>query len=360
MASVLSAEGRSWAYAVLAGGEGGQVIDDSQVVGSPDSVDTEAVRGKPDSNEQAADRIVVGIGDSGPDHYRAALALAAHMSRQRDATITLVHGCLPRLSIGTGGALERHVTRGRQLLEEAGLVLSPMGYPSTQIGLAAVPLTGIDALLQESHTAGALIVQRRSLSVLSRTFTGASSHTVAAQAACPVIVVRHDHSDIESSSGVVVGITPQSGLRALDVGVIEAAVRRCPLIAVYVWDLRFSPTYGSRIDPDEQELAEATSWADSLLSRAVAHVATLNPDVDFHARTVKGDIEDGLLQEAEQAELLVVERHRDAHLASIGLGTLTRHLIDQAPCPVMITPQSEAVGHPHDAGTTEPKITTES
>ena len=55
---------------------------------------------------------------------------------------------------------------------------------------------------------------------------------------------------------------------------------------------------GGRIDPDEEELAEATSWADSLLARAVAHVAKLHPDVDFHARTVKGDIEDGLLQES--------------------------------------------------------------
>jgi hypothetical protein len=49
-----------------------------------------------------------------------------------------------------------------------------------------------------------------------------------------------------------------------------------------------------------------------------------------------------LLQECEDAELLVVERHRDAQLASIGLGALTRHLIDHAPCPVMITPTSDA------------------
>jgi nucleotide-binding universal stress UspA family protein len=88
-------------------------------------------------------------------------------------------------------------------------------------------------------------------------------------------------------------------------------------------------------------------------------VAKLHPDVEFHARTVRGVIEDGLLQECEHAELLVVERHRDAHLASIGLGTLTRHLIDQAPCPVMITPQGDAEGHPDGAGTSETKLTTE-
>jgi nucleotide-binding universal stress UspA family protein len=335
------------------------VIDYSQVGGSSDPIDSEAERGKPDGDERAADRIVVGIGDSGPDHYRTALGLAARMCRQRDASITLVHGCLPRLSIATGGeAVERHLTRGRQLLQEAGLALSSMVDPSTRISLEALLQTGVDALLQESRTVGTLILQRRRSSTLGRAFSATTSHTVAAQAACPVITVRHDQSDSESKRGIVVGIAPRSGLRALEVGVAEAVARKCPLIAVHVWDLQFSPTYGGWIDPDEEELAEATTWADSLVAKAVAHVAKLHPDVEVHARTVRGVVEDGLLQECQHAELLVVERHRDAHLASIGLGTLTRHLIDQAPCPVMITPQSDAVDHPDDAGTTETKITT--
>jgi nucleotide-binding universal stress UspA family protein len=336
------------------------VIEDSQASESSDSIDTVAARAEPDGEERAADRIVVGIGDNGHDHYGAALGLAARMSRQRDATITLVHGCLPRLSIATRGeALERHLTRGRELLHEAGAVLSPMVDLGTRISLAALPQTGVDALLQESQTAAALIVQRRSLSTLGRAFKGDTSHTVAAQAACPVIVVSHDQSDIESRQGIVVGVAPPAGLRALEVGGTEAALRKCPLIAVYVWDLQFSPTYGGRIDPDEEELAEAASWAGSVLAEAVAEVAKLHPDVEFRARTVKGDIESGLLQECEHAELLVIERHRDVQVASIGLGTLTRRLIDQAPCPVMITPQSETAGHPEAAGTTEPKITTE-
>ena len=56
--------------------------------------------------------IVVGIGDSGHGHYRAALDLAARMSRQRELTITLVHGCLPRLSItpSRSEALKRHLS----------------------------------------------------------------------------------------------------------------------------------------------------------------------------------------------------------------------------------------------------------
>ena len=223
-------------------------------------------------------------------------------------------------------------------MEEARLTLSSMVDPSTEVHAEAVPKTGVDALLQESRTAATLILQRRNLSALGRAFNSATSHTVAAQAACPVIVVRHDQLDSDSSRGVVVGIGPHSGGRALQVGVLEAAVRRCPLTAVYVWDLPFSPTYGGRVDPNEEELAEAARWADSFLASAVVDVAKLHPDVELHARTVRGVIEDGLLQECEHAELLIVERHRDAHLASIGLGTLTRHLLDHAPCPVMITP----------------------
>jgi nucleotide-binding universal stress UspA family protein len=337
------------------------------------------------SDNQTADRIVVGIGSGGPDHYCAALGLAAYMSSHRDATITLVHGCLPRLSIATEAGHERHLVRGRELVEEARVALSALVDPRTHISVAVLPQTGIEALLQESQMAATLIVQRRRIATLSRAFRGTTSHTVAAQAACPVIVVRHDQYDAdqydadqydadqsdpdhpdqsdpdqshaESRRGIVVGVAPHSGLLALGIGVAEAAARRCPLTAVYVWDLQFSPTYGGWIDPDDEELAEATKWADSFLASAVFEVARQHPEVEIRARSVRGVIEDGLLQECANAELLVVERHRDAHLASIGLGKLTRHLIDQAPCPVMITPQSAGVDHPDDVGTPETKIT---
>jgi len=329
------------------------------------------------SDNQTVDRIVVGVGSGGPDHYRAALGLAAYMSSHRDATITLVHGSLPRLSIATEAGHERHLVRGRELVEEARVALSALVDPRIHISVAVLPQTGVEALLHESQTAATLIVQRRRIATLSRAFRGTTSHTVAAQATCPVIVVRHDQSDHDQSDpdqsdpdqsdpdqshagsrrGVVVGVAPHSGLLALGIGVAEAAARRCPLTAVYVWDLQFSPTYGGWIDPDNEELAEATKWADSFLASAVSEVARQHPDVEIRARSVRGVIEDGLLQECANAELLVVERHRDAHLASIGLGKLTRHLIDQAPCPVMITPQSAAVDHPDDVGPPEAKIT---
>ncbi|HLM22653.1 MAG TPA: universal stress protein, partial [Propionibacteriaceae bacterium] len=295
------------------------------------------------SDNQTGDRIVVGIGSGGPDHYGAALGLAAYMSSHRDATITLVHGSLPRLSIATDAGHERHLVRGRELVEEARVALSALVDPRIHISVAVLPQTGVEALLHESQTAATLIVQRRRIATLSRAFRGTTSHTVAAQATCPVIVVRHDQSDHDQSDpdqsdpdqshagsrrGVVVGVAPHSGLLALGIGVAEAAARRCPLTAVYVWDLQFSPTYGGWIDPDNEELAEATKWADSFLASAVSEVARQHPDVEIRARSVRGVIEDGLLQECANAELLVVERHRDAHLASIGLGKLTRHLID--------------------------------
>jgi nucleotide-binding universal stress UspA family protein len=231
---------------------------------------------------------------------------------------------------------------------------------STRISLEAVPRTGVDALLHESQSAATLIVQRRSVSAVYRAFTSATSHTVAAQAACPVIVVRHDQFESDSKHGVTVGVAPKSGQRALEIAVAEAAARKCPLTAVYVWNLQFSPTYGGQIEPDDEEVEEAARWADSQLAHAVAGVAKNHPEVEVHARSVKGVIEVGLLQECEHAELLVVERHRDAHRASIGLGTLTRHLIAHASCPVMITPQSHAADYSDDADATEPEATTQS
>jgi nucleotide-binding universal stress UspA family protein len=289
------------------------------------------------SGDAAAARdIVVGIGDRGPTHYSAALAFAAQMSQQRQAGLRLVHGCLPRLSIALrDDALERHVARGEQLLEEA--AVSTLVDQDLSVSLAALPHTGVEALLQESPTAQAVVVQRRGSSV-GRVFSGVTSDTVAAQAACPVVVVRHDHSQSGDKRGVVVGVGAHSGALALEVGIAEATARKCPLTAVFVWDLQFSPTFGGSIRPDGEELAEATKWADSVLANAVIEVAKTHPDVELRARSIRGVVADGLLTECESAELLVVERYRDAHLASIGLGALTRHLLDHAPCPVMVTP----------------------
>lgn len=299
----------------------------------------------PTPDDVVTSRIVVGIGDSGPDHYQAALALAARMLSQRTAAVTLVHGCTPRFSIAPStSAIERQVVRGQQLLEEAELALLALVDRDTRIMITAVPQTGIEALLHESNQADVLIVQRRGGSSIRRAYSAATSHTVAAQAACPVIVVRHDQSGGDTKTGVVVGVAPKSGFRALEAGIAEAAARNCPLTAVCVWDLQFSPTFGGSIEPDEDELAEASRWANLALEQAVAAVVKDHRNVEVRARSVKGVIENVLLQECEHAELLVVERHREAQLASIGLGTLIRRLIDQAPCPVMVTPQSDTSG----------------
>ena len=320
------------------------MADDSASERGVSPSDSAAAAELPDA--VATSRIVVGIGDSGPEHYEAALAVGAGMLQHRPAVLDLVHGCTPRFSITpTSGAAERHLVRGRQILEEAELVLSPMVDQPNLITLTTVPQTGIDALLQESNQAAAVIVQRRDGSSIRRVYGASTSHTVAAQAACPVIVVRQDHLGTDAKSGVVVGVAPESGLRALEVGIAEAAARSCPLTAVYVWDLQFSPTFGGSIDPDDEELAEATRWADLVLARAVAAVVKDHHDVEIRALSVKGVVENALLQECEHAELLVVERHRDAQLASIGLGALTRHLIDHAPCPVLITPTQDAHDH---------------
>jgi hypothetical protein len=123
------------------------MINDPQSGASGVPGDADAERLQPDSGKRSADRIVVGISDSGADHYRAALGLAARMSRQREATITLIHGSLPRLAIAASrtGALQRHLAHGREVVEEARLTLSPMVDPSTQVHAEAMPKTGVDA-----------------------------------------------------------------------------------------------------------------------------------------------------------------------------------------------------------------------
>ncbi len=85
----------------------------------------------------------------------------------------------------------------------------------------------------------------------------------------------------------------------------------------------------------------------------MAEVREAHPDVEFHARTVKGEIEDGptsgvgRLRSWWSSDIVMRIAPRS------GLGTLTRHLIDHAPCPVMVTPHSDPHDHAAAAKTKE-------
>lgn len=123
---------------------------------------------------------------------------------------------------------------------------------------------------------------------------------------------------------------------ALEFAVEEAALRGASLRVVSVWEV---PTLA------HQEALTAPGLFDSLREQAEAIVAEaverakeLNPDLPCEGVALNGWPQAVLVEEAKRALLIVVGRRGQGALASLLLGSVSRHVVDHAPCPVIVVP----------------------
>ena len=302
--------------------------------------------------------IVVGIGDSGSSDYLEALHLAAQWSRRGRTAVTLVNGYVPRHQVGqmSPDEIAAHDSASRTRLHEAGRLLSPMLPLDASIDFHAVAATGTHALLDAAYDAKLVVLQRRDVSRLTRTYTGSTSTAVAAQADCPVLVARADQSESAARRGVVVGVGADgSSDSAVRFAFDEAAARRVPVIAVHVWQLRGAPSFDA---PPGVELRLGHAHAEEVLSRVVGPVAADYPAVNLVRKPIRGLVADGLISACSNAELLVLSRHRDRHLASVGLGRIARHSMVASSCPVVVVPHGDSLSYvaPTRTGSTEATV----
>jgi nucleotide-binding universal stress UspA family protein len=203
-------------------------------------------------------------------------------------------------------------------------------------------LTGEQALVTASTAACLVVVQRQSGTTLGRLVAGSTASTVAAHAACPVVVV-HAEDRVEVMSAVVVGVDDHGhGRQALAAAADEAASRRLPLIAVQAWLAAVDrPPYAGYVPAaDDPAVRTVRDNAERSLAEGVAGLRQDYPDLEIRQQLLHGDPVDCLLSAAGDAALLVVARHSSPHLATFGLGHVARTLINRAPCPVMVTAPS--------------------
>ncbi len=195
-------------------------------------------------------------------------------------------------------------------------------------------------LLRESRRATAVVVGTRGRSGLTEALLGSVSLTVAAQAYCPVIVVRGgaDRAEQTRRGRIVVGVgdDPKES-PAVRFAYDEARLRGVSLDAVRAWR---SPAHentdhpllvGGLAHPHESRAAQALE--------AVLHDA---PDgIELHRHTVEGPARKVLSQASRRADLLVVgAKRRHGHLG-LQLGRVAHALLHLADCPVAVVPQAE-------------------
>jgi nucleotide-binding universal stress UspA family protein len=142
---------------------------------------------------------------------------------------------------------------------------------------------------------------------------------------------------------IVVGVDGSAhGRAALRFAAEEARLRRAILVATHAWQFTAPVAVGTSdvmAMPAQNlsaELAADREVAERVLEEAIEDALGASPDVEIERLLVEDAPGEGLVVAAEGAELVVVGSRGRGSFASAVLGSVSHHVVQHAPCPVVI------------------------
>ena len=142
---------------------------------------------------------------------------------------------------------------------------------------------------------------------------------------------------------IVVGVDGSAASHeALRWAAQEVRLRGARLVAVHAWAFVLPALIGDpgmmpmpAVDlPGQLEAEEAAARAD--FDAAVADALGAEPAIEIEKRLVEGDAGDALTSESADADLVVVGSHGRSGIKAALLGSVSRHVVDRAACPVVV------------------------
>ena len=124
---------------------------------------------------------------------------------------------------------------------------------------------------------------------------------------------------------------------ALEFATAEAALRGARLRIVSVWEVPVA-VYGGGFAPalDAPTLDAFRERAQALADEAVATVRKQRPAVECEGKAVEGQPAAILLEQAADADLIVVGSRGLGGFASLLLGSVSQQVVHHARCPVVV------------------------
>ena len=122
----------------------------------------------------------------------------------------------------------------------------------------------------------------------------------------------------------------------------EARLRSASLVAIYTWSFIPPQPIG---DPGmlavpvgdlPGQLSAEEDAARAALDAAVDEALGAEPGVEVERKLAEGDAGDVLVAESADAELLVVGSHGRSGFKAAILGSVSRHVVAHASCPVVV------------------------
>jgi len=190
-------------------------------------------------------------------------------------------------------------------------------------------------LIEASRDAELVAVGDRGLGALARALTDTVAGGLASQASCPVLVTR----GLGDPDGpIVVGVDGSADSQAaVGFAFAEADLRGRRLVVVHAWT-RPGPHVPGTVVPLDFSAASVRAGAERLVSEASAGWREKYPDVAVNQVLAHGHPSEALCEAGQRASLLVVGiRGRTAPRVE-GIGSVSRHLVYRAPCPIVVVP----------------------
>lgn len=215
--------------------------------------------------------------------------------------------------------------------------------PHLKVARVTLPEEPEYALVREGREACALVVGSRGRGGIAEFLLGSVSLSVAAQADCPVIVLRggDDNQAVPGTRGrILLGVGEEATESpAVRFAVDEARRRGVPLEAVRAWrrpahesiDHPFITGEPARLH--EERAVEALEWA----------LKDVPADADVRRRTVEGPARKVLADLSREADLLVVGAERREGYFGMQLGRVAHAVLHHSACPVAVVPQKVRV-----------------
>lgn len=282
--------------------------------------------------------IVVGV--DGSPASRVAVDWAARDAAMREVPLKLVHVLNPPVVMAfpdvpmPPGFVEWQEEESRTLLESA-VKTAEEAVAGSRVEISSDMIAGpsVPSLVDLSTEAQLIVVGSRGRGTLARGLLGSISTGLVHHSHCPVAVIRDEDPLMPhpSKAPVAVGIdgSPASD-KAIGIAFEEASFRGVDLVAVHSWSdtgvFEFPGADWSTL----QAMGEET------LSERLAGWQERYPDVLVRRVVTADHVARQLLEEADQAQLLVVGSHGRGGFAGMLLGSVSTAVVHAARMPVIV------------------------
>lgn len=286
------------------------------------------------ATEQSVRPVVVGV-DSGQSAGRA-VEEAAAQARRWGRPLRVMHATGLSIVPWTDEHLLRVAAHTERCRERA-LKAAPdlVVTADTEVDDAAA------MLVEASHDAAMVVVDGGRLGQAEALLLGAIADKVMAHADCPVMVVPLA-ADRSATGPVVVGVDAHKhSAPAVAFAFAEADRRQVPLVAAHSWWWDEANVSFARLDPDEERERVVESHR-LVVAEMLAGFRDEYPDVRVTESILHGLAGTSLVQESRGAQLLVVGRRGLGGFPGLLLGSVSRHVVHHAHCPVVVVPSAKA------------------